>query len=210
MNIFISLPMHTRHQHRCPRIPLRCEELDELDGEAPGCRDGPRSPTARKACIPRMIGENRSLKTYSLMHRKHDERGLPRNLPERWRARGHFFFVSHLLAHMLRPNPGLRRDIAAVKDSMKWNQRLVRPLLSLHVRRGDACNAEQIESKARRCDDLAVYMKAVKSLAERYGYRSIYLATDDAGVVADTKNYPEFTWLYAPNLDRSELKTRKW
>ena len=98
----------------------------------------------------------------------------------------------------------------AAAEAMEWDRRLVRPLLSLHVRRGDACNEEQIELKKRRCDDLSVYMKAVATLADKYSFKTVYLATDDAGVVADTAHYPEYTWLVAPSLDRSALKTRKW
>ena len=91
---------------------------------------------------------------------------------------------------------------------MGWHERLVPPVLSLHVRRGDACNAEQIASKARRCDGLATYMDTVKSLAANFSYKTIFLATDDEGVVADSANYPEFVWLYLPQttLDRGETK----
>lgn len=69
---------------------------------------------------------------------------------------------------------------------MRWEERLVPPMLSLHVRRGDACNAEQIASKARRCDTLATYMDSVTGLAANFSYRTIFLATDDESVVADT------------------------
>ena len=72
---------------------------------------------------------------------------------------------------------------------MRWEERLVPPMLSLHVRRGDACNSEQIASKARRCDTLATYMDSVTSLAANFSYRTIFLATDDESVVADTVKY---------------------
>ena len=47
-------------------------------------------------------------------------------------------------------------------------------------------------------------------MAEKYGVRSIYLATDDAGIVEQTKQYPQFNWLVVPDLDRSDVKKRKW
>jgi hypothetical protein len=60
----------------------------------------------------------------------------------------------------------------------------LRPLLSLHVRRGDSCNPEQEDSKKRKCEDLSSYMtKAVLPMAKKYGVKSVFLATDDEDTV---------------------------
>lgn len=58
-----------------------------------------------------MIGENRSLRVFSLMHtNRKDPTGPapPRNLPLRYRSNGHFWFVSQLLSHILRPNEAMQ------------------------------------------------------------------------------------------------------
>ena len=58
-----------------------------------------------------MIGENRSLRVFGLMHtNRKDPTGpeLPRNLPLRYRSNGHFWFVSQLLSHILRPNEAMQ------------------------------------------------------------------------------------------------------
>jgi len=41
-------------------------------------------------------------------------------------------------------------------------------------------------------------MEKVKEMANLYGYKSIFLATDSADVVTNTSQYPEFTWIHSP------------
>ena len=54
----------------------------------------------------------------------------------------------------------------------------------------------QEESKKRRCDSLAVYMKkAVLPMATKYGVKSIFLATDDEETLVELKHYPQFNWM---------------
>ncbi len=196
-----------------------CELTESLVGEPRHCRDGRHASGVEprgRPCIPRIIAENRSLGPYSLMHTKNDGDGFPKNVPEHFRGRGHFFYTSMLLGFMLdRPNEDFAKALeearaAAGFEAAAENSEL-RPLLSLHVRRGDSCSAEQMDSKKRRCDRLAHYMKeAVLPMAARYGVRSIFLATDDEATVRETEAYPQFNWLVVPGNDRSAVKTRKW
>ena len=52
---------------------------------------------------------------------------------------GYFWYVAHLLEHILgTPNAKFQRDLDRAKETAGWG-RLVRPLLSLHVRHGDTC-----------------------------------------------------------------------
>ena len=51
---------------------------------------------------------------------------------------------------------------------------------------------------------------AVLPMAGRYGFRSIFLATDDEVVLNDTRAWPQFQWLYLPDLNRGDLKTALW
>jgi hypothetical protein len=47
-------------------------------------------------------------------------------------------------------------------------------------------------------------------LIDRYGVKSIYIATDDDQVIQDTKNYPQYKWYFMKNQDRSDLKKIYW
>lgn len=129
----------------------------------------------------------------------------------RWRERGHFWFVSQLLWRLMRPNAKLRQDLREAKDAMGWPLNLEgQPLLSVHVRRGDACNAEQVESKKRRCEPLSAYMPHIERLCQTYGYRHIYLATDDEEIIKETQDFPKYHWLFVQDLERGAVKKLKW
>lgn len=138
---------------------LRPEECPEMEGrgEADGVEAAPRGggtggtrPSRRRGdlsplqrCVPRIIAENRTLKTFSISHMKTDDRGYPLNVPPPWREKGLFWYVSHLLGHLLlRPNAGFIRVIHGHKKAIGWDT-APRPMLSLHVRRGDSCNPDQ-------------------------------------------------------------------
>jgi len=116
-------------------------------------------------------------------------------------------YVAHLLEHILgSPNDEFQKILDDAKRAAGWD-RATRPLLSLHVRHGDTCSAMQEERTARRCEPLSVYMRtAVIPMTRRYNISSIYLATDDEKVIADTQRYPKFQWLFLPStiMDRNE------
>jgi hypothetical protein len=102
------------------------------------------------------------------MNQKLDEKGYPKNIPLPWRRKGHFWYTSQLLHYMLgRPNKHFRNTIETAKLSNGFYE-APRPMLALHVRRGDSCDTYQQDSKKRRCDDLAYYMnQAVLPLAAK-------------------------------------------
>mmetsp|Transcript_11660 Transcript_11660/g.14064 ORF Transcript_11660/g.14064 Transcript_11660/m.14064 type:complete len:459 (-) Transcript_11660:154-1530(-) len=187
----------------------KCEMEPKLIGEKPGCWNSDVLP--RRKCINKVIAENRSLDKQSLMNQKLDENGYPKNVPIQWRHNGHFWYTSQLLHYMLgRPNRNFHGSLERVKQSSGFNE-APRPMLSLHVRRGDSCDSYQEESKKRRCDSLSYYMKeAVIPLAKKYGIKSIFLATDDADTIAQANHYPQFTWVYVEEQDRSKVKKLKW
>jgi len=129
-----------------------CEAAPHLVGERPGCREhgrgGGTEPRGRP-CIQKIIAENRSLNSYSLMNMKSDAEGHPQNVPAAWRHKGHFWYTSQLLGFMLnRPNAHFGAILAEAKRAAGFDA-LERPLLSLHVRRGDSCNPEQVGRSAQ-------------------------------------------------------------
>lgn len=71
--------------------------------------------------MQRIIAENRSLNEYSLMHKKSDGDGFPKNVPSSWRHKGHFWYVSELLGFMLlRPNRGFEDILLQAKRDAGW------------------------------------------------------------------------------------------
>ena len=117
-------------------------------------------------------------------------------LPAKYRERGLFWWVSQLLAYVTRPSDTFAAKLAARKKKLGFDEH--GPLLGLHVRLGDSCN--DIKRKARKCNTLEDYMPYVRKMVAAYGFKAVFLATDNAAVIADTAKYPEMTWLYnAPN-----------
>ena len=103
-------------------------------------------------------------------------------VPEPWRHRGHFWFVAHLLAWLLRPNDDLKRHLQTLTTHMGLDQAR-RPIAAVHVRRGDACVGVQPSIKARRCDTFDIYWAHVLDFKRKYNVRSVFLATDDPTVL---------------------------
>ena len=134
-------------------------------------------------------------KAYSFLQRGSDIDGYPPMIPPEYRQMGLFRYYSQLLAYLLRPNYDFRRHLETIKKNMNWDA-LEGPVLSLHIRHGDACVGSEPERKGRRCDDLSTYMEWVFPVAKRYGVQSIYLSTDSQEVIDNTSNYTEITWLY--------------
>lgn len=96
--------------------------------------------------------------------------------------RGWFWWESHVMAWLLRPELGLATHVKQIKQSMdQW-----RPVLGLHVRHGDSCLRSEEARTARKCDSLSSYLKQVARMS-MYGYKAIYIATDDAEVLKQAK-----------------------
>lgn len=119
-------------------------------------------------------------------------------VPTEYEDKGLFWWTSQEANFMFRPHDEFKQEIDALKRNLSWEAN--RPILGMHVRHGDSCLAKEAKRTARKCDGLDVYMKEAKKMKEKYGYKSIFLATDDVEVVEATKDYPEFKWLYRPEL----------
>jgi len=117
-----------------------------------------------------------------------------------YRQMGHFWYVNQWIDFLLNPNLHLRETIQRVKHQIGLisdDGTTTTPYLSLHIRRGDACFNPS--GKARRCDTLEYYLNpVVQEVAQRYGIRSIYLATDDPDMITEAlTNYtPQFQWFF--------------
>ena len=119
-------------------------------------------------------------------------------VPGEFAERGLFWWTSQQLAFLLRPDDEFVSVISKLKTDLRWEAH--RPILGIHIRHGDSCSPDQVELKARTCEDLDVYMYHARNLSLKYGYKSIFLATDDPKMVEATKKYPEFNWLHRPDI----------
>ena len=117
-----------------------------------------------------------------------DEAAILGRLPRRYTRHGRFWLLAQTLHFLTRPNAALRHQLQRERTALRL--RAHQPALALHVRKGDAC------SHRGECRGLAEFMPEVRSVAQRYGIRTVFLATPSAEVRAETARYPEFTWLF--------------
>ncbi|KAH8071648.1 hypothetical protein JL721_4149 [Aureococcus anophagefferens] len=136
-----------------------CGDYDAI--EALGEADIPRawrSGAARGACGGDAQGRERersdtcAVPTLRASAMKRDRAPAPRGVEDR----GDFWYVAQLLAHLARPNAASRARLARAAAAAGV-RRAPRPLLGVHVRRGDSCRAAQEASKARRCSPFGEY-----------------------------------------------------
>ena len=118
--------------------------------------------------------------------RRYSRAAEPR-IPARHRGRGLFWWTSQAAAFLLRPDDATLERVWRTMDALGWRSR--GPVLGVHVRRGDTClkggRDELRKHKGRVCDGLPAYVDRAKRMISRYGYRAVYLATDDADVLAN-------------------------
>ena len=56
-------------------------------------------------------------------------------------------------------------------------------MLAVHIRKSSPCRPYIVFGRKRTCDPLGAYIPHVRSLASRYGYRSVLLVTDSEDVL---------------------------
>ena len=127
--------------------------------------------------------------------------------------RGWFWWTAQMLAYVIRPRPDLAAEITMEARRTGLTRALREgAVLGLHVRHGDSCLAKEKLRTQRTCSPLADYMAHAKSVAALVGARTIYLATDSPQVVAETRDYPEYNWLWIemPRHDASRKGAKLW
>jgi len=112
----------------------------------------------------------------------------------RW---GPLLYASALTAWWWRPRrevtQRLHKDASAIglhKDDA--------PCIAMHVRHGDSCHAEW-----RHCVNFQRYMEVAEGFREKYGFRRIFLATDDDSVIRSVKRYPKFEFMFYRDVPRA-------
>ena len=131
------------------------------------------------------------------------EKQAAKRTPEPYRSMGWFWYSSHLLSFLLRPNAPLRADIAKRMALSRLSTAVAAGslIVGMHVRHGDACRSEEIVRARRTCTPLSEYMAAARRLlAElpaaggkkaRSSRVVVYLATDSVAVLRESKAYAD-------------------
>ena len=126
-------------------------------------------------------------------------KGVGRGLDRRWLRRGRFWLMSQVIKFLTTPNDRLKARLDRERLSMGDVER---PILGLHVRKGDACGDRG------ECRDLKDYMPTVNQMIERYGYKTVFLATPDPTVIDAIKSFPNVTFKFVRTTNTTMLMKR--
>lgn len=127
---------------------------------------------------------------------QYNERSLPSRLPKRFLKRGRFWLMSQVIHFLTTPNAKLKARLDIERASL---QPMERPVLGLHVRKGDACGDRG------ECRDLKDYMPTINDMINKYGYKTVFLATPDGSVLDDVDDFPDVTFKYLPVTNTTEI-----
>ena len=135
---------------------------------------------------------------------------------EEYRKRGLFWYVSVYLRYFMRPNADMKAAISRAKAELHWGS-LPRPIIAMHVRGGDSCLEREQQRMARTCNSLADYMVHAMRAHQLYGApgrkTTIFLATDTASVIADSKHdkwAKSFNFVHLSGVSREIAKDKIW
>ena len=98
--------------------------------------------------------------------------------------RGFFWFRTSLVSYMMRLNPQTR--IALDLETIKMKIGFVKPIIGVHIRRGDACHTTKRKNRCRSFEQ--TYLPHIKTLSEKYGISRVFLATDDEAILEQIKS----------------------
>ena len=130
----------------------------------------------------------------------YNEHGLASRLPKRFLKRGRFWLMSQVMHFLTTPNAKLKARLDRERASMGFMER---PILGLHVRKGDACGDRG------ECRDLKDYMPTVNKMIEMYGYKTVFLATPDGTVLKHVRKFPEVNFKFLPVTNTTRIMKKQ-
>jgi len=126
-----------------------------------------------------------------------------RRLPEgAYGAQGLLWWRTAMAAHLLRVNAPTAELLRL--EARKAEIGFVHPIIGVHVRHGDACHTTL---RKGRCTELDAYLPEIRTMAARYNTTRVFLATDDASVVAAAAEATEFHFVHI-DFDRKALDSK--
>ena len=118
-----------------------------------------------------------------------------------------FWVVAQIVDFVMEPSPYIQELVDSVVKKNGLDLPANHPVLGVHVRMGDACSDPKKDEKGRECDGLDRFVGDISDAVTKFGYRSIYLATDSLRAFEDARTkYKEFKWLSNDLIDRSRYK----
>lgn len=136
-----------------------------------------------------------------------DVAGAP---PPRYAHRGLFWWTAQSLAFLARPDDETLSRLWRTSANLDWRARS--PVLGVHVRRGDTCldgGANELRKhKGRTCEGLDAYAARARAMVAAHGFRSVFLATDDAAILEEAISSDAFgvpVLVANRNVDRAAL-----
>lgn len=139
-------------------------------------------------------------------------------IPERWRSKGYFWWISHNLGYIMRPSEYLKSEIRRHMKDLNWHSvHRDGPMIGMHVRHGDSCLKKEEKRMARFCDPVSKYMERAQDARELYGITRIYFATDSEVAIRDIELYRKggrlgrtgWTIIYMDGVKRTGLKHKQ-
>ena len=120
--------------------------------------------------------------------------------PEQLKDRGAWWWMALALQLIMRPSMELEMLLQAARRSVRFRS----PALGVHVRHGEACN----EAHARKCVQASELLPSIRAMTDRYGLRSVYLATDSPWIMHELRDrMPDLHWMVLDALPREFLNT---
>jgi hypothetical protein len=107
-------------------------------------------------------------------------------VPPKWARKGFFWWTASQVKFLLKFQESLTQEAEKIKREIGY----AHPILGMQIRRGDSCFVRV------HCYGLDVYVERAARMASKYGIRRIFLATDSALVLEQTRRYPQFTWVW--------------
>ena len=123
---------------------------------------------------------------------------------------GEIFWNAQMLKYITKPSNKLLDIINSYKKKLNFNKYRDEGIIGVHVRHGDTCSKTMFRWM-RKCNTFDEYMVYIDKINKLYGYKNIYIATDDGQIIEDIKNnkYPKYNFLYT-DFDRDIYSGDQW
>ena len=116
-----------------------------------------------------------------------------------------FWNVAQIIKFIMNPSDQLETRVADVVKAISLKDGW-KPVLGVHIRMGDACSDPKKHEKGRKCEGLDDYLPYVDAMVKKFGYNSVFLATDSQRVIEQVEQRKPFglPWIYNKLINREK------